>query len=143
MKYLFFILGLFFTVSSQAANWLFLQLKDGKAKYYNLANEVMVTFDSENLIVENKTINKIETVGLSTVTKLFFVPWDGDNPSAIPYASSADVNKDGKVTVSDATALVEALNGGSKDNLNTDVNGDGVTDPKDLEKLISILLSEK
>ena len=59
-----------------------------------------------------------------------------------------DVNKDGKVTISDVTALVSIIKGQDDvepkfDHVAADLNKDGSIDQKDVRLLVKIILSPK
>ena len=69
-------------------------------------------------------------------------PWSDFTRFSEIAASKGDVNGDGKVNVSDVTALINMILGViPKDNARGDINGDGSVNVSDVTALVNIILS--
>ena len=122
--------------SAETYNYLKFTKTNGSTLTYTVEG-LKITYDNTNVYVTNAETSA--TIALAEVQDMYFSNEAGGSDYKI-----GDVNKDGYVTISDVTALIDYLLGGDESAINVqaaNVNGDGAVTISDVTALIDLLLS--
>ena len=124
------------TISAETYNYLKFTKTNGSTLTYSVEG-LKLTYDNTNVYVTNAETTA--TIALAEVQDMYFSNEAGGSDYKI-----GDVNKDGEVTISDVTALIDYLLGGDESTINVlaaNVNGDDGVTIADVTALIDLLLS--
>ncbi|MBQ9822324.1 MAG: dockerin type I repeat-containing protein [Muribaculaceae bacterium] len=124
------------TISAETYNYLKFTKTNGSTLTYSVEG-LKLTYDNSNVYVTNAETTA--TIALAEVQDMYFSNEAGGSDYKI-----GDVNKDGEVTISDVTALIDYLLGGDESTINVlaaNVNGDDEVTIADVTALIDLLLS--
>ena len=124
------------TISAETYNYLKFTKTNGSTLTYSVEG-LKLTYDNSNVYVTNAETTA--TIALAEVQDMYFSNEAGGSDYKI-----GDVNKDGEVTISDVTALIDYLLGGDESTINVlaaNVNGDDGVTIADVTALIDLLLS--
>ena len=124
------------TISAETYNYLKFTKTNGTTVTYSVEG-LKLTYDNTNVYVTNAETTA--TIALAEVQNMYFSNEAGGSDYKI-----GDVNKDGEVTISDVTALIDYLLGGDESTINVlaaNVNGDDGVTIADVTALIDLLLS--
>ena len=124
------------TISAETYNYLKFTKTNGSTLTYSVEG-LKLTYDNSNVYVTNAETTA--TIALAEVQDMYFSNEAGGSDYKI-----GDVNKDGEVTISDVTALIDYLLGGDESTINvlaSNVNGDDEVTIADVTALIDLLLS--
>ena len=122
--------------SAETYNYLKFTKTNGSTVTYSVEG-LKLTYDNTNVYVTNAETTA--TIALAEVQNMYFSNEAGGSDYKI-----GDVNKDGYVTIADATALIDYLLGGDDsaiDLVAANVNGDDTVSIADVTTLIDMLLS--
>ena len=122
--------------SAETYNYLKFTKTNGSTLTYSVEG-LKLTYDNSNVYVTNAETTA--TIALAEVQDMYFSNEAGGSDYKI-----GDVNKDGSVTISDVTALIDYLLGGDESTINVlaaNVNGDDGVTIADVTALIDLLLS--
>ncbi len=124
------------TISAETYNYLKFTKTNGSTLTYSVEG-LKLTYDNSNVYVTNAETTA--TIALAEVQDMYFSNEAGGSDYKI-----GDVNKDGSVTISDVTALIDYLLGGDESTINVlaaNLNGDDGVTIADVTALIDLLLS--
>ncbi len=109
-------------------------LRNGNRFGYEIAETPKMTYRNGNLVFTTAT--SVKEYPADDVWKICLV-----DPGVIAYVG--DINEDGKVSIGDVATLIQMFIDQRNNNMNSDVNSDGIVDFKDINELSNKILKKK